>query len=268
MNGVEQREVGRVWIVGAGPGDPELLTLKARRLLDEAEVIFYDALVSVGTLRSVGAARVFVGKRKGFRSFAQEEINRMLLEAAVAGKRVVRLKGGDPFIFGRGGEEVLYLRDHGVACEVVPGVSALLGAAASLQVPLTHRGVAASLALCAGVPSIGARTVVGEDQGPGFALPSADTLAVYMAAAALREIAGELLARGWLPGTPAALIHNATLPDERVWHSSLDKLAAGEIAGVEGELPTPLLLLIGEVVRLGRVHTREPERILSGRIKR
>jgi len=224
---------GTVCLIGAGPGDPELLTLKARRLIDEADIIFYDALVNEQILAGVAAEMVFVGKRKAFKVASQDEINQSLLEAANRGLRVVRLKGGDPFVFGRGGEEAVFLRARGVPTEVVPGISAAFAAAAAIQIPLTHRGIAGGVAFT---------TAESADK---TARPP-DTLVYYMGASSLERVAGEALASGRPLDTPVALIHNASLPDQTVWFRSL-----GGLARSPTEYPAPLLVIIGDVVRLG-----------------
>jgi len=227
--------LGTVYLVGAGPGDPELLTLKSRRLIDSADVIYYDALVNEAVLEDVRGTCIFVGKRKGSRAYSQEEINTQLFDAAVAGNRVVRLKGGDPFIFGRGGEELLFLRERGVRCEVVPGISAALAAAAAAQIPLTHRNVAQAVSFCTGYPA------------DRISMPDSETVVFYMASSSLTKIAHAALDNGASPDTPIALVYNATLPDESVW-----LVPAGELAVSSTEYPTPLLVVVGEVVKLSQ----------------
>ncbi len=224
---------GTVYLVGAGPGDPELLTLKARRLIDQAEIIFFDALVNEDILRDVTAGLVFVGKRKGFKVASQEEINHSLLEAARRGLRVVRLKGGDPLVFGRGGEEITFLRQRGVRVEIVPGISAAFAAAAGAEIPLTHRGVAGGVAFAT------ARSAQETDGLP-------DTLVYYMGAASTGQVAAQAMASGRAPDTPVALIHDASLPTQTIWTTSLGVLAVNP-----AEYPAPLLVIVGEVVRLG-----------------
>lgn len=225
---------GKVYIVGAGPGDPELLTLKARRIIDLADVIYYDALIDAERLLDgVRAECIFVGKRRGRAEHTQEQINRFLAEGAGAGRTVVRLKGGDPLIFGRGGEEILYLAERGIECEVIPGVSSACAAAASLSLPLTHRGVASSVAFCTGAPA------------EHIALPDADTKVFYMAAHSAREIVRRAIDGGMAAGAHVALVYNASLPDERSWVLTAEELLSGD-----EPLPTPLLLVIGEVAEL------------------
>jgi len=240
MNDIGLR--GTVYLVGAGPGDPELLTVKARRLIDQADIIFFDALVNEEVFRGVAAELVFVGKRRGFKVASQEEINRGLFEAASRGVRVVRLKGGDPLVFARGGEEIVFLRERGVRVEIVPGISAAFAAAASGQIPLTHRGVAS------GVTFATARSA--EETGR-----RRDTLVYYMGAASTGRVARDALASGRAPDTPVALIRDASLPTEEIWITSLGVMAASPV-----EYPAPLLLIIGEVVRLGHGHAGDVTR--------
>ncbi len=236
---------GRIDLVGAGPGDPELLTLKALKRLERADVVVYDRLVSpeVMELVPVGATRISVGKSAGDHPVPQQEINQLLIRLAKAGHRVVRLKGGDPFIFGRGSEEAMELSKLGIPFEIVPGITAAQGCAAAAKVPLTHRGLAT-----------GARYVTGHCRNgealdfdwEGLADPQT-TLAVYMARAHIAEIAGQLIAHG-LPGrTPAMAIWRGTTPRQRTLISSLEALGADTTeAGFDG----PLLFLIGQVVGL------------------
>ncbi len=246
-------ERGRASLVGAGPGDPELLTLRAVRVLKRADVVLYDALVdpAVLDLARRDARRVNVGKRCGRHAMSQAAINKLILEHARAGAHVVRLKGGDPFVFGRGGEELDALRAAGVPVEVVPGVTAACAAAARLGIPLTHRDVARSLHLVTGhgsdgnVPGLDWRTLA---SGEG-------TVAAYMASRTLRTVAGRLREAG-LPGsTPAVAVENATRPGERRLFGTLANLPdALEAAGVTG----PTVVLIGRVVELhGEVAQRE-----------
>jgi uroporphyrin-III C-methyltransferase / precorrin-2 dehydrogenase / sirohydrochlorin ferrochelatase len=238
---------GRASLVGAGPGDPELLTLKALRALQEADVILYDKLIgpAVLDLARRDARRVDVGKRCGRHAMSQAAINRLMLRFAQDGLHVVRLKGGDPFVFGRGGEELDALRAADVPVEVIPGVTAACAAAAGLQAPLTHRGLARSLHLV---------TAHGKDEG----LPPHDwralaamggTLAVYMGVRTLPALARALLDAGRDPGTPAVAVENASLPHERRVAGTLASIAeAVRAAGLDG----PTLVLIGEVLDLAR----------------
>ena len=235
---------GSVWLVGAGPGDPELLTCKAERLIGAASVIFYDALVGQGVLELAPpkARLVHVGKRSGRHSKVQKTIDALIVEAALAGERVVRLKGGDPSIFGRATEELEACRAAGVPVRVCPGVTAASAAAASIGASLTLRGLARKLVF------VTAHARAGEELSLDWAAladPQA-TLAVYMGKAAAPTVAGKLMAAG-LPGaTPVAMVENASLPDERHVLTRLDLLGLTAKAAVgEG----PVLLLIGEAVR-------------------
>jgi uroporphyrin-III C-methyltransferase/precorrin-2 dehydrogenase/sirohydrochlorin ferrochelatase len=241
--GTQPEATGKVVLVGAGPGDPDLLTVKAARLIGEAEVIFADRLVGKGILELANpeARIVPVGKSKGEHSVPQDEIHARMIAAAQAGKRVVRLKGGDPFIFGRGGEEVEALRAAGVAVEVVPGISAALGVAASAQIPLTHRDAAQAVTFVTGHAKLG--------QEPDLdwnALARANqTVVVYMGVGTAGTIAARLVAAGREPSTPVAVIENGTRDNEIRAFGTLGQVS--EIiqrAGIQG----PALLIIGEVV--------------------
>lgn len=235
---------GTVWLVGAGPGDPDLLTRKAERLLRVADIVFHDALVGPGVLAlaSPGAELVSVGKRSGRHSKAQETINDLLLAAACAGKRVVRLKGGDPSVFGRSAEEMEHLRAHGVPVHVCPGVTAASAAAASEGVSLTLRGLARTLTF------VTAHARAGEPLDLNWpALAWSDgTLAVYMGRAAAGEVARELITAGRAPDTPVLVAVNVSLPTERLIRGRLSALSF-LVETVSDNDPT--LLLIGEAVR-------------------
>ena len=237
-------EPGEVWLVGAGPGDPELLTRKAERLLRAASVVFHDALVGPGVLALVPpqVRLVSVGKRAGRHSKDQPSIDALLVEAALAGERVVRLKGGDPAIFGRAAEELAACRAAGVAVHICPGVTAASAAAASLGHSLTLRGAARRLTLVTAHTQKG--KVLALDW-QALADPQA-MLAIYMGKGAAEEISRGLLGAG-LPGdTPVALVENASLPQERRFHTRLDLLPlAARTALGNG----PALMLIGEAVR-------------------
>ena len=246
--------INPVYIVGAGPGDPELLTLKALRILRSADAVVYDRLVSEEILDIIpaGAARIFAGKAARDHHMPQEEINALLAGLAKGGRKVVRLKGGDPFVFGRGSEEAVYLARNGIPFQVVPGITASVGCTAAAGIPLTHRGI-----------SRGVRLVSGHrEYGEGLELDwkcLADphtTLVIYMGLSNARRIAGELMAGG-LPGaTPAAAIHSGTTPDQRSRVTTLDDLA--ECLEREGFGP-PTLLVIGDVVGLAAELGLKPE---------
>jgi uroporphyrin-III C-methyltransferase len=233
---------GRVSLVGAGPGDPELLTLKAARLIGGADVLLHDALVPRAILDLAPAAsrRIDVGKRCGRHAMQQAAINALIVRHARAGRHVVRLKGGDPFVFGRGGEELEALRAAGVPVEVVPGVTAACAAAAALQVPLTHRDMARALHLVTGHASHGALPAM-DWRG----LAGGGTVAAYMARGTLPALAAELMAAGLDGATPAVAVENATLPQERRLFGTLASLP-GLVA--EADLRGPTLVLIGQVV--------------------
>ncbi len=237
--------IGRVFLLGAGPGDPELLTLRAARLLARAEVVVHDRLVSPGILAMAPATtlRIPVGKAPKRHPVPQPEINALLVSLARDGHMVVRLKGGDPFIFGRGSEEAEALREAGIPCEVVPGITAAQGCAASTGVPLTHRGLAT-----------GVRYVTGHCRSDlpldldwaGLADPET-TLVVYMGAASIGEIAGRLISHGMPGDLPVLAVCNGTTPAERRLVSRLDRVAGDAAAG---NLSGPVLFVIGRVVSL------------------
>lgn len=237
---------GLVALIGAGPGDPELLTLKGLRLLQEADVVLYDNLVNRLVLEYArrDAELVYVGKKRRFHGIRQEGINALLREHALAGRNVVRLKGGDPFIFGRGGEEIATLAEHGIDCIVVPGITAGLGAASYAGIPLTHRDVSQSV-----------RFVTGHRQDdrvnldwPELARPD-QTLVIYMGLPGLADILRELIAHGLPASTPAALVERATLPEQRVIQGTVADLAdRARAADVTG----PSTTIIGNVVGLRR----------------
>lgn len=237
---------GSVALVGAGPGDPDLLTLKAFRLMQDADVVVHDALIGPRMLDYVrrDAVRIDVGKRAGRPSLGQDEINRILLEHARAGRRVVRLKGGDPFIFGRGGEELEFLERHGVRVEVVPGITAALGAAAATGLPLTHRDHANRLTVVTGHDRDGIAAL-----DPHLLADRKATLVVYMGLGAAAEIERAALAAGRSPATPVAVIERATLADQRVLKGRLDGLSA--LVSAE-RVAAPALIVIGEVAGLAR----------------
>jgi len=236
---------GRVALVGAGPGDPGLLTLRALRLLNEADVILHDRLVSAEVLALArrDADRLAVGKRVGEDHDAtQRRIHALMVERALAGQRVVRLKGGDPFVFGRGGEELQALRAHGIDCEVVPGITAAVACAAYAGIPLTHRDHARALQL------LTASTRSGEAEHDWRALArSGQTLAFYMGMSGLSRLRDRLLDHGLPASTPAALVENGSLPQQRVLVAPLSELP--QLAQAHA-VQAPALLIIGEVAAL------------------
>ncbi len=234
--------LGEVYLIGAGPGDPDLLTLRALQLLQQADVILYDRLVSDVVLHKArrDAQRVFVGKEAG-EGGRQSHIHELMVSLARAGKRVARLKGGDPFIFGRGGEEIEVLNAHGIPFTVVPGITAALGAAAASGLPLTHRHHAQSVTFVTGHVSEGALP-----DWRFFSNP-AHTVVFYMGVAQLSGIVARLRAAGALAGHPAALIEKATLPGQRVLRGTLEDI--GTLAAA-AQVQPPALLVVGAVAAL------------------
>ena len=247
-----KRKGVRVWLVGAGPGDPELLTLKAARVLASADVVVHDHLVAPEILARIPkrAERIYAGKERGRHTMKQEEINRLLVRLARKGKRVVRLKGGDPFIFGRGGEEALALARAGVACDVIPGITAATGVAAAAGIPLTHRGLAQACVLVTATRRKGAP----ELDWKGLARPG-QTIVVYMGLTGLERVSRQLIAHGLSPRTPAAIIQQGTMKGQRVVEGTL---AALPRLAAEAKLRAPTLIVIGKVVRLRRALARQP----------
>lgn len=242
---------GKVWLIGAGPGDPELLTRKAARILGLADVVVHDRLIGarILDLAAPTARRLFVGKRKSRHSVPQGDINELLIALARERLQVIRLKGGDPFVFGRGGEELLACRNAGVDCEVVPGVSAALAAAASAGVPLTHRGMAQAVTFITGHAAVAADgdTVEPDLDWRSLSRPN-QTVAVYMGLSTASLMSTRLIAEGRAPSTPALVVEHASLPDERRILATLATLPelAESLAG-------PAILLIGEVAALAEV---------------
>ncbi|WP_317928865.1 uroporphyrinogen-III C-methyltransferase [Halioxenophilus sp. WMMB6] len=237
-------KLGKVFLVGAGPGDPELLTLKAYRVLQAAEVVLYDRLVSpeIMTLLPESATQVYVGKRRADHSVPQTDIGQLLVDYALKGKFTVRLKGGDPFIFGRGGEELEQLAAAEIPFEVIPGITAASGCAASAGIPLTHRDYSQSVRFITGHLQDGSINLDWE------ALRSPNqTLVFYMGLVGLTTIAATMISMGRSPDTPLAVIEKGTTPQEKIHISSL--------ANVEDLLATtvisaPTLIIIGDVVKL------------------
>lgn len=235
---------GAVWLVGAGPGDPELLTLKALKVLQKADVVVHDGLVSdeILALAPADARRISVAKRKSRHSYNQDEINRMLVAFALEGLGVVRLKGGDPFIFGRGGEELEACREAGVDCHVVPGVTAALAASANAGAPLTHRGSAQAVTFVTGHAAQGREP----DLDWECLARANQTVVIYMGLSQAAPIAARLMAAGRAAATPALIVENASRADERRIATTLRGLAEAA-AGLTG----PALLIVGEAMALG-----------------
>lgn len=225
-------KVGKVTLVGFGPGDPELLTIKAVKALEAADSIFYDDLITKEYLQNFNAEKVYVGKRSGHHHKEQGTINQLLVEAAQKGQQVVRLKGGDPMIFAHASEEIAYLESFQIPVEVVPGITTASALAASLKVSLTHRSLSSSVAL-----------VNGHAKNPQK--PTAETLVYYMGASKLQGIAESLLQQGRYPDTAVALVYNVSYPDEQRFETTLEELTKGG-----KEYPTPLIALIGDVAAL------------------
>ena len=236
--------VGRVFLVGAGPGDPDLLTLRAARLLAQADVVVYDHLVGEGVLELIGAQaeRIYVGKERSHHSMAQDDINALLVRQARLGRQVVRLKGGDPFVFGRGGEELQVLAAHGIAFEVVPGITAACGVASYAGIPLTHRDHAQSCLFVTGHLKDGSCNL----DWPALARPR-QTVVIYMGLGGLTDICAQLIAHGVAADMPAAVVQQGTTLDQRVVAATLAELPA-RVA--EAGLQSPCLIIVGEVVRL------------------
>lgn len=236
---------GHVWLVGAGPGDPDLITLRAVKLLKAADVIVYDRLVDPELLdySRPDAEKIYVGKRRSRHSVPQDEINALLIDRACRGSVVVRLKGGDPFIFGRGGEEMTALRRHGITVSVVPGITAASGCAAATGIPLTHRDHAAGVSLMTAHRCEGA-------QGYDWASLTADrqrTLVFYMGLAQAQTISTELILHGLPADTPVALVSRGSTPRQTAIRCTLHTLP---VAADDPSLASPCLIVVGDVVEL------------------
>lgn len=223
---------GYVYIIGAGPGDPELLTLKAERVLREADVILYDDLVTSAVIDQFAAEKIYTGKRKDCHHFEQEAINDEIVRHALQGRIVARLKGGDPFVFGRGGEEIDVLRQHGIGYEIVPGITAAHGASAYSEIPLTMRKVSSSVAFCTGHP-------VNKIQ-----VPDADTLVYYMVASSVHDVLDAVLRKGRSEETKVAIVQNATRYNQKVYTGTI-----GELRKKERAAWSPALLIIGDNIQ-------------------
>ncbi len=238
------KQVGKVYLVGAGPGDPKLLTLRAAELLEAADVVVYDRLVQKEVLAYANplAECIYMGKPVGRHESRQDEINELLVRKAAEGKMVVRLKCGDPYVFARGGEEAEYLVDHGVPFEAVPGVSSALSAPLAAGIPVTHRNAASSLGIITGHECRD-----DESRLDWAAISKLQTLVFLMGVSNVAKIAGKLIENGRDAATPAALIHRAFWPEQRVLAATLGTIADEAVrAGIEA----PATLVVGDVVRL------------------
>jgi uroporphyrin-III C-methyltransferase len=242
---------GRVLLVGAGPGDPELITLRGARALAEADVVVYDRLVAPALLdlASPAAQRIYVGKEPGRVALPQAEIGQLLVARSLAGDTVVRLKGGDPFVFGRGGEELLACAEASVPCEVVPGVSSAVAAPAAAGIPVTHREVARSFAVVTG------STAHGDDVDLAGVATATDTLVILMAAGRLAETCRQLIEAGRAPDEPAAIVQWAWTPEQRIVRGTLGRLP--DLAAT-ARIGPPATLVVGEVARLADMVTHAP----------
>lgn len=234
----DRRSWRKVTLVGFGPGHPDLLTIRAEKAMQQADVIFYDDLLDHRYLSNFKAEMQYVGKRKDKHSISQEDIQRLMLDAARAGKVVVRLKGGDPMVFAHGGEEVNFLESNYVQVEVVPGISTALAVASLTKTPLTHRGIASSVSFVTGHSS-------------DLILPSTDTVVVYMGGTNIRQIALNAIKQGRKPATPVMLVYNVSRSDQESFYSTLEAMS-----GQSGQFPTPIIIVIGDVVSL-RKHTQD-----------
>jgi uroporphyrin-III C-methyltransferase/precorrin-2 dehydrogenase/sirohydrochlorin ferrochelatase len=236
---------GFVTLVGAGPGDPDLLTIRAARRLAEADIVFYDALVDPQVLDLARSARrVFVGKRARREAVTQPAIHRLMIRAARRGQHVVRLKGGDPFVFGRGGEEALAMAHAGIPCEVVPGISSAIAAAELSGIPVTHRGLSSGFVVVSGHSEEAYLPVLASVP------PNGITVVVMMGLAQSANIASLLIAQGWSRLTPSAVMLGASTSSTRTLTLSLEELRTGAVAGDDRGGRLPGTMVIGSVVRL------------------
>ena len=229
---------GKVFLVGFGPGNPDLMTIRANDLCHEADIIFYDDLLDCTSLDKYGAEKVYVGKRRGNHHKNQDEINEVLYQAAKQGKMVVRLKGGDPLIFGRGSEEKMYLEERGISAEIIPGITSAIAAAAYSGIPLTHRGVSSSVAF---------GTAHGKSS---YKLLESDTSVYYMGAKNILDVAKKYLDSGYPEDYPVAIVHNASMPDQEVLKTNISELLQNKF-----EIKSPIISIFGNTVNYQNIVT-------------
>lgn len=239
-------KLGEVWLIGAGPGDPNLLTVKAHKLLCQAQIVVYDRLVGPGVMALIPdeALCIDAGKEAGDHKLSQDEINQLLVDLAGCGQDVIRLKGGDPFMFGRGGEELMFVENAGITCHVVPGITAATGCAASSGIPLTQRNVAQSVRFITGHESAGEPAWKSLES-----LSTSETLVIYMGVKWLASLVAKLRSLGCCDTLPIALIEQGTLPEQRTTITSLRELTDLNFLR---RPRSPCLIIVGEVVRMYR----------------
>lgn len=242
-----RKDYGKVTLVGFGPGNPDLLTIGGDKALAKADIIFHDDLLDQTFLNKYTAEKIYVGKRKNKHSFNQDDINELIYQATLSGKNVVRLKGGDPMIFAHGREEIDFLQSRFVEVSVVPGISSGIALASYTHIPLTHRGMASSVAFVTG------------HSGKDAQIPDADTLVYYMGGANMSAIAKKLVAAGRNAETPVALVHNVSLPDQKTYYSSLKELQYSVV-----KYPTPILIVVGNVVALEYKEAQKQTVLVTG----
>lgn len=257
---VKIKQPGKVWLLGAGPGDVELLTLKGKRILEKADTVVYDALVGAGILSLLPekAHQIYVGKRGGCHAKTQEEIQDILVSQAMEGRQVVRLKGGDPFVFGRGSEEALYLRSHGISFEIIPGITSAVAVPAYCGIPVTHRGLAASFHVITG------HLKNGEPMEPDYEalVRVGGTLIFLMGISSAESICEGLLLAGMAEDTPAAILQEGTTARQKKVVSTLSRLCED---GREKGMKAPAIIIIGEVCRLHELCGWSEQRALGGK---
>ncbi|MCD7973606.1 MAG: uroporphyrinogen-III C-methyltransferase [Candidatus Azobacteroides sp.] len=238
---------GKVILAGFGPGNPDLLTIGADNALKQADIIYHDDLIDKNFLTKYNAEKIYVGKRKDKHSHHQDDINELIYQAALAGKQVVRLKGGDPMVFAHGREEIDFLKSRFVEVEVIPGISSGIALASYTHIPLTHRGVASSVSFITG------------HSGENIQIPDTDTLVYYMGGANISSIAKKLITAGRKVDTPVALVYNVSMPDQKTFFSTLDELRFSVF-----KYPTPVLIIIGEVVAFENHRGQQPDTLVTG----